>query len=94
MFWFIVISNSSQGGNSSSPIETQPGTDKGIVKTGKAVVFTMPELNKATSNFSVACKIGEGGFGTVYKGKLKDGTIAAIKRARKVLNVVIYSYTL
>ena len=50
----------------------------------------MAEIIKATSNFSISYKVGEGGFGTVYKGKLKDGTFAAIKRARKVLQVGLY----
>ncbi|KAL0282616.1 UNVERIFIED_CONTAM: Cold-responsive protein kinase [Sesamum angustifolium] len=37
------------------------------------------ELQIATENFSPANKIGEGGFGSVYKGKLNDGTLMAIK---------------
>lgn len=42
-------------------------------------IFTYNELRKATDGFSYANKIGEGGFGSVYKGKLKDGTILAVK---------------
>ncbi|XVF33293.1 hypothetical protein REPUB_Repub17cG0156300 [Reevesia pubescens] len=45
--------------------------------------FTMDEVFKATRNFSPAFKIGQGGFGTVYKGRLDDGTFVAIKRAKK-----------
>ena len=29
-------------------------------------------------------KIGQGGFGAVYKAKLLDGTVVAVKRAKKV----------
>lgn len=46
--------------------------------------FTMAEILKATKSFSPALKIGQGGFGTVYKGTLDDGTLVAIKRAKKV----------
>ncbi|KAF6157705.1 hypothetical protein GIB67_037278 [Kingdonia uniflora] len=49
------------------------------------VKFTLAEIHKATKNFSPSFKIGQGGFGTVYKGKLQDGTVVAIKRAKKNL---------
>ncbi|OVA13177.1 Protein kinase domain [Macleaya cordata] len=50
-----------------------------------------PELKKfnfetvaiATNNFSEANKLGHGGFGTVYKGKLLDGQELAVKRLSK-----------
>ncbi|XP_031119461.1 cold-responsive protein kinase 1-like isoform X2 [Ipomoea triloba] len=37
------------------------------------------ELEEATDDFSSRNKIGEGGFGSVYKGMLKNGEMAAIK---------------
>lgn len=46
--------------------------------------FSIEEIYKATENFSPVNKIGEGGFGTVYKGRLRDGTLVAVKRAKKV----------
>lgn len=46
--------------------------------------FTIEDIYKATRNFSPSFKIGQGGFGTVYKGRLADGTFVAIKRAKKV----------
>ncbi|XP_068655352.1 cold-responsive protein kinase 1-like [Aristolochia californica] len=42
-------------------------------------LFTYKELRSATQDFSPDCKIGEGGFGCVYKGTLKGGEAAAIK---------------
>ncbi|XP_074359325.1 cold-responsive protein kinase 1-like [Apium graveolens] len=42
-------------------------------------LYPYKELQIATSYFNAANKIGEGGFGSVYKGKLKDGTLVAIK---------------
>ncbi|XP_038690667.1 cold-responsive protein kinase 1 isoform X2 [Tripterygium wilfordii] len=41
--------------------------------------YSYKELRIATNDFTLANKIGEGGFGSVYKGRLKDGKIAAIK---------------
>ncbi|MED6224138.1 hypothetical protein PIB30_080914 [Stylosanthes scabra] len=37
-------------------------------------------IQQSTNNFSDSCKLGEGGFGPVYKGSLPDGTEVAIKR--------------
>ncbi|KAK8353528.1 hypothetical protein V6Z12_A05G163900 [Gossypium hirsutum] len=42
--------------------------------------FTFKQMKAATNNFDAANKIGEGGFGAVYKGVLLDGTIIAIKK--------------
>ncbi|WOL03393.1 serine/threonine-protein kinase isoform X3 [Canna indica] len=42
-------------------------------------IYTYKELKNATDDFSPVNKIGEGGFGSVYKGKLRDGTVVAIK---------------
>ncbi|XP_016512979.2 LEAF RUST 10 DISEASE-RESISTANCE LOCUS RECEPTOR-LIKE PROTEIN KINASE-like 1.2 isoform X2 [Nicotiana tabacum] len=43
-------------------------------------VFDYNELQEATSNFDSNKELGEGGFGTVYKGKLRDGRVVAVKR--------------
>lgn len=40
-------------------------------KVDKSVEFTYEELANCTNNFSVAHKIGEGGFATVYYGELR-----------------------
>jgi len=37
-------------------------------------------LRAATNNFSEENKLGEGGFGEVFKGTLQDGTEIAVKR--------------
>jgi hypothetical protein len=44
----------------------------------------MEEILRATKNFSPGLKIGQGGFGTVFKGTLNDGTLVAVKRAKRV----------
>ncbi|XP_054815610.1 probable leucine-rich repeat receptor-like serine/threonine-protein kinase At3g14840 isoform X2 [Prosopis cineraria] len=43
-------------------------------------IFTLRQIKAATNNFDVANKIGEGGFGPVYKGFLSDGTVIAVKQ--------------
>ncbi|KAK9056898.1 hypothetical protein SSX86_024262 [Deinandra increscens subsp. villosa] len=42
--------------------------------------FTLRQIKIATNNFDVANKIGEGGFGPVYKGVLPNGTLIAVKQ--------------
>ncbi|KAG9454356.1 hypothetical protein H6P81_007260 [Aristolochia fimbriata] len=43
-------------------------------------LFRFSALVTATRNFSTANKLGEGGFGPVYKGKLSKGQEIAVKR--------------
>ncbi|KAH9324749.1 hypothetical protein KI387_004927 [Taxus chinensis] len=84
----ISISSTSAGTDRSGTLSigsrksNSYGNSKELRKPG-TMTFTMGELSKATGNFSPNNKIGQGGFGTVYKGKLKDGTLVAIKRAKK-----------
>ncbi|CAN7127246.1 unnamed protein product [Brassica rapa subsp. narinosa] len=42
--------------------------------------FSLKQLKVATDNFDPLNKIGEGGFGSVYKGRLPDGTLIAVKK--------------
>lgn len=44
------------------------------------VCFTLKQLKAATKDFNAMNKIGEGGFGPVYKGLLPDGTVIAVKQ--------------
>ncbi|CAN6803329.1 unnamed protein product [Brassica oleracea var. botrytis] len=45
----------------------------------KPYTFTYSELKSATQDFNLSNKLGEGGFGPVYKGNLKDGREVAVK---------------
>ncbi|XP_057836843.2 putative wall-associated receptor kinase-like 16 [Cryptomeria japonica] len=50
----------------------------------KATIFSESELVKATNNFSEDLKVGVGGFGNVYQGKLAEGRLVAIKKCKDV----------
>lgn len=45
--------------------------------------FTFKELAHATNKFDISNKVGQGGYGNVYKGILSDETFVAIKRAEE-----------
>ncbi|VFQ82349.1 unnamed protein product [Cuscuta campestris] len=46
--------------------------------SGMPIRFTYKDLQNATDDFKV--KLGQGGFGSVYKGVLRDGTPVAVKK--------------
>ncbi|KAJ4810760.1 SERK family receptor-like protein kinase [Rhynchospora pubera] len=50
------------------------------VHLGRLNQFSLRELRHATNNFSNKYIIGQGGFGKVYKGRLSDGSLVAVKR--------------
>ncbi|KAK9989082.1 hypothetical protein SO802_029321 [Lithocarpus litseifolius] len=49
-------------------------------KEVKMPLFSFTSVSAATDNFSDANKLGEGGFGPVYKGILLKGDLVAVKR--------------
>ncbi|KAL7141885.1 hypothetical protein ABFS83_08G084600 [Erythranthe nasuta] len=63
-------------GNSSS--STDEDIDYFVLIPGLPVRFNYQELVEATGSFGT--QIGSGGFGTVFKGTLKDGTDVAVKK--------------
>ncbi|XP_002519542.2 putative serine/threonine-protein kinase isoform X1 [Ricinus communis] len=51
----------------------------GEQKHGNLQIFSSRELEIATHDFSSSNKVGEGAFGSVYMGQLKNGSIVAVK---------------
>ncbi|KAL3651080.1 hypothetical protein CASFOL_007483 [Castilleja foliolosa] len=71
-----------RGGMRLNKITNSPN-DQSHNKDVELPLFDLHTLTKATDNFSVDNKLGEGGFGPVYKGLLEDGHEVAVKRLSK-----------
>lgn len=56
------------------------GRESNSQKGNVARSFTFKELAMATQNFRDANLIGEGGFGSVFKGRLESGLVVAVKQ--------------
>nr|XP_043609056.1 cysteine-rich receptor-like protein kinase 15 [Erigeron canadensis] len=59
------------------------GIDENRMITEQSLQFELDTIEAATNNFSIHNKIGEGGFGRVYKGILQNGQEIAVKRLSK-----------
>nr|XP_043618798.1 BRASSINOSTEROID INSENSITIVE 1-associated receptor kinase 1-like [Erigeron canadensis] len=60
-----------------------PAEEDPEVHLGQLKRFSLRELQVATDNFSNRHILGRGGFGKVYKGRLADGTLVAVKRLKE-----------
>ncbi|XP_050935984.1 cysteine-rich receptor-like protein kinase 29 isoform X4 [Cucumis melo] len=58
-------------------------TEEEMTTMGGFLQFDFNIIKMATDEFSDENKVGEGGFGAVYKGKLPNGRIVAVKRLRQ-----------
>ncbi|KAL1568658.1 mitogen activated protein kinase [Salvia divinorum] len=78
----ITIAGSSANGGGTGETYSHGSSgpsDIHIVEAGNMVI-SIQVLRNVTDNFSERNILGKGGFGTVYKGELHDGTKIAVKR--------------
>ncbi|MCH88553.1 cysteine-rich receptor-like protein kinase, partial [Trifolium medium] len=54
--------------------------DDDDIEIAESLQFNFGTIEVATNNFSEANKLGHGGFGVVYQGKLSSGQVIAVKR--------------
>ncbi|XP_059650541.1 L-type lectin-domain containing receptor kinase IX.1-like [Cornus florida] len=79
LFWFIWWRK--RADRTKSEVAFDVAIDDEFDKGAGPKRFTFRELSRATSNFAEEGKLGEGGFGGVYKGLLSDtSTEVAVKR--------------
>lgn len=80
VIWFMYWRKRAGGHKEAIDIALEDEFEKG---TGPKR-FTYRELSRATNNFAEAGKLGEGGFGGVYRGLLSDqNTEIAVKRVSR-----------
>lgn len=73
--------NSTSGSNHSTKSGGQTQLPNLYERPNSLRVFTFPELKQMTKSFSLSFKLGEGGFGSVYKGITKSSEDPAKKHA-------------
>ncbi|KAF5480046.1 hypothetical protein F2P56_000821 [Juglans regia] len=78
----ITVAGSSVSVGAISETQALPSSEPGDIQMVEAgnMVISIQVLRNVTNNFSEENILGRGGFGTVYKGELHDGTKIAVKR--------------
>jgi hypothetical protein len=64
---------------SSFSVPPTPRTEKEILQSTNLRKFTFSELKSSTRNFRTDSLLGEGGFGSVFKGWMDERTFAPVK---------------
>lgn len=74
--------NASTNGNDLSRANSKgsvPRSEGEILQSSNLKSYTLAELKAATRNFRPDSVLGEGGFGSVFKGWIDENTLAAAK---------------
>ncbi|KAE9589329.1 putative protein kinase RLK-Pelle-DLSV family [Lupinus albus] len=64
-------------------LQAEEDDDNDDIAIRESLQFNFDTIRVATSGFSSSNKLGQGGFGAVYRGKLSDGQEIAVKRLSK-----------
>ncbi|XP_027354558.1 G-type lectin S-receptor-like serine/threonine-protein kinase At4g27290 [Abrus precatorius] len=78
--WLIIKKCRRKGAPKETGIQFSVGRAKCESNEFELPLFEIAIIEAATRNFSIYSKIGEGGFGPVYKGQLPSGQEVAVKR--------------
>ncbi len=73
---------------SSISVPQTPRSEGEILQSSNVKSFTFAELKMATRNFRPDSVLGEGGFGSVFKGWIDENTFAATKPGTGVIIAV------
>ncbi|XVF69255.1 hypothetical protein PTKIN_Ptkin11bG0066400 [Pterospermum kingtungense] len=81
----IAVSNNTTGSLFSKTAASSGSSNSSATQNSRVIesgnlVISVRVLRKGTKDFAQENELGRGGFGTVYKGELEDGTKLAVKR--------------
>ncbi|KAH7678096.1 Non-specific serine/threonine protein kinase protein [Dioscorea alata] len=85
----VGLSNSSSKVSASlSSVPPTPRSEGEILQSSNVKSFTFNDLKMATRNFRPDSVLGEGGFGSVFKGWIDEHTLAAAKAGTGIIIAV------
>ncbi|KAF3530720.1 hypothetical protein DY000_02037981 [Brassica cretica] len=83
IFLLLVAVFSFRAKRKTTSYETEPLADGDDITTAGSLQFDFKAIEAATDKFSESNKLGQGGFGQVYKGTFPSGVQVAVKRLSK-----------